>query len=209
MMISRLRRCFRRLGSTFSQFPAFPWPGFKNRLEIPFLNHTWLFCSVQLHRWDRHLVHVAIPRPEAQSVRWDKLPKRASLTQPVWLRASPANWRGLCRKSRHSQFSLGTSGRFSGTAILTFPGWLPSPITSAASGSPISPTTTWRSACLFWIGWRTWYRHQSCRDRAIVREILEAHNPPQGEHPFRLARIGAGHKAFMTRSTTPHLQART
>jgi len=92
----------------------------------------------------RHLVHVAIPRPEASTVGWDNFLKTCFLTQPVCggLVLS-RQLGGLLPKIRdHSSIrSSETSEKVFWYSILTFLGWLP-PQTEALLGSPISPTTT-------------------------------------------------------------------
>jgi len=181
MMISRLGR-FSPVAPPSAQVPAFP--GLGSRTLNPLNHHLAVLFVFSFHSpWTVHLV--TWPSEARGSTSVGNF-LNVFLTAGSWLRSSPANWGSMPKIPDTSLRlrSFGTSEVLS-YAILTFLGGLPAQ-TEPRSGSRYSPTHL-AIAALFVIGWPHVIAPTS--DRHSIREILEAHNPPQGT-PIRVARFG-------------------
>jgi len=177
MMILSAWALFRRLAPLQPKFRSLAL--FKNAESR--LNNHWLFLfgfssigldAVTWSTWP-------IPRPEASTSVGTTF-NRASSTQPVWLRSSPATG-GLPKIPRHSQSGLRNFPKGSGSRrILNLPGCFPAQ-TEAALAQPISPTTTpGRSAFACFVIAGHMYRTNSGSAIRNPGDSGRLHNPPQG-----------------------------
>ena len=174
--------------------PSLAW--FKNA-ESRLNHHLAVLFGFSSIAWTGHLVHVAIPEARGQHVGWDNflttLPHPAGLT-PFFT----GNW-GVYAQDPDSLYQAFGSADGAGTAILTFLGGF-HPQSEALWLTDIAHHHL-AIGCIFVIAGHM-YRTNFGIGHSI-REILEAHNPPQNTP----GDLGAGHKGlYDTINNSLHFQ---
>jgi len=134
---------FSPVGSPSAQVPAFSLAWFRTA-ESGLNNHLALVCSVSAHRLDRSPGPRGHPRgAEASTFGWGQTSSNVlPFTQAVWLRSSPANWGGSCRKSRTPEFRRFLVQRSH------LPGWLAAQDRRRSGAHDIAHHHPWRIGCL-------------------------------------------------------------
>ena len=174
--------------------PSLAW--FKNA-ESRLNHHLAVLFGFSSIAWTGHLVHVAIPESRGQHVGWDNflsvMPHPAGLG-PFFT----GNW-GVYAQNPDSMGQIFGTSEGSGTAILTFLGGF-HPQTEALWLTDIAHHHL-AIGCLFVIAGHM-YRTNFGIGHSI-KEILEAHNPPEGTP----GNLGAGHKGlYDTLNNSLHMQ---
>ena len=174
--------------------PSLAW--FKNA-ESRLNHHLAVLFGFSSIAWTGHLVHVAIPESRGQHVGWDNflsvMPHPAGLG-PFFT----GNW-GVYAQNPDSMGQIFGTTEGSGTAILTFLGGF-HPQTEALWLTDIAHHHL-AIGCLFVIAGHM-YRTNFGIGHSI-KEILEAHNPPEGTP----GNLGAGHKGlYDTLNNSLHMQ---
>ena len=174
--------------------PSLAW--FKNA-ESRLNHHLAVLFGFSSIAWTGHLVHVAIPESRGQHVGWDNflnvMPHPAGLG-PFFT----GNW-GVYAQNPDTMGQVFGSAEGSGTAILTFLGGF-HPQTEALWLTDIAHHHL-AIGVIFVIAGHM-YRTNFGIGHSI-REILEAHNPPQGTP----GDLGAGHKGlYDTINNSLHFQ---
>jgi photosystem I P700 chlorophyll a apoprotein A2 len=176
--------------------PSLAW--FKNA-ESRLNHHLAGLFGVSSLAWTGHLVHVAIPESRGQHVGWDNFlstPPHPEGLGPFF----SLNWGVYAQNPDTAGHVFGTS-EGAGTAILTFLGGF-HPQTESLWLTDIAHHHL-AIAVLFIVAGHM-YRTNFGIGHSM-KEIMEAHNPPQGT-PFG-GMIGAGHKGmYDTYNNSLHFQ---
>ncbi|MGL6337649.1 MAG: photosystem I core protein PsaB [Waterburya sp.] len=176
--------------------PSLAW--FKNA-ESRLNHHLAGLFGVSSLAWTGHLVHVAIPESRGQHVGWDNFlstPPHPAGLGPFF----SLNWGVYAQNPDTANHVFGTS-QGAGTAILTFLGGF-HPQTESLWLTDIAHHHL-AIAVIFIIAGHM-YRTNFGIGHSM-KEIMEAHNPPQGT-PFG-GMIGAGHKGmYDTYNNSLHFQ---
>ncbi|MGL4879819.1 MAG: photosystem I core protein PsaB [Waterburya sp.] len=176
--------------------PSLAW--FKNA-ESRLNHHLAGLFGVSSLAWTGHLVHVAIPESRGQHVGWDNFlstPPHPAGLGPFF----SLNWGVYAQNPDTANHVFGTS-EGAGTAILTFLGGF-HPQTESLWLTDIAHHHL-AIAVIFIIAGHM-YRTNFGIGHSM-KEIMEAHNPPQGT-PFG-GMIGAGHKGmYDTYNNSLHFQ---
>jgi photosystem I P700 chlorophyll a apoprotein A2 len=176
--------------------PSLAW--FKNA-ESRLNHHLAGLFGVSSLAWTGHLVHVAIPESRGQHVGWDNFlstPPHPAGLGPFF----SLNWGVYAQNPDTAGHVFGTS-EGAGTAILTFLGGF-HPQTESLWLTDIAHHHL-AIAVIFIIAGHM-YRTNFGIGHSM-KEIMEAHNPPQGT-PFG-GMIGAGHKGmYDTYNNSLHFQ---
>jgi photosystem I P700 chlorophyll a apoprotein A2 len=174
--------------------PSLAW--FKNA-ESRLNHHLAVLFGFSSIAWTGHLVHVAIPEARGQHVGWDNF--LTTLPHPAGLGPFfTGNW-GVYAENPDGMNQIFGSSDGAGTAILTFLGGF-HPQSEALWLTDIAHHHL-AIGCIFVIAGHM-YRTNFGIGHSI-REILEAHNPPQGTP----GDLGAGHKGlYDTINNSLHFQ---
>ncbi len=174
--------------------PSLAW--FKNA-EARLNHHLAVLFGFSSIAWTGHLVHVAIPEARGQHVGWDNF--LSTLPHPSGLGPFfTGNWGVYAQNPDTLDQAFGTS-EGAGTAILTFLGGF-HPQTESLWLTDIAHHHL-AIGVIFVIAGHM-YRTNFGIGHSI-KEILEAHNPPEGTP----GDLGAGHKGiFETHNNSLHME---